>query len=102
ETDSGIAVTVVDAAIETDMRTPIAPMPDIKSLVPAPVAGSPIHADGSEHPRARYPVIALIVVPRPITRSPDITGTRTDGLGVHGQRRRPDAHGNENLCEGRR
>lgn len=72
EAGAWIAEAIVDAAVEADMRPPIAGIPDIEAVIPAPIAGSPEKADnGRLNPRAGNPIIAVITV-GPITRSPDV------------------------------
>ncbi len=39
--DAGIAETVVDAAVKSDLRTPIAFMPQVRAAAPAPIPRSP-------------------------------------------------------------
>ena len=70
-----ISVTVSDAAIEANLRTPIAFMEKESVTTPKPIRRSPEIADfGSQYPRARNPVVvAVIVVIGPVARSPDVT-----------------------------
>jgi hypothetical protein len=60
---ASISEAVVNAAVKSDMRSPIATVPRVEAVVPAPVAGSPQHPDGSDYPGARHPVVAIIVAP---------------------------------------
>src|SRR5579862_3604954 len=92
EAHSAVAKTVVNAAIEADMRPPIAGMPRVESTAPSPVTGSPKHADRGYYPRAGDPVVPALVIPGPIARRPHVTGAGANGLRVHGQSGRPDAH----------
>src|SRR5690348_2414740 len=41
EADARIAVAIINAAIEADVRPPIAAMPDVEAVSECPVAGSP-------------------------------------------------------------
>src|SRR6266567_2240041 len=91
---TSVAKSVVNAAVEADVRPPVAGMPGIESASPTPVSRRPEHADRRHHPRAGHPVIAGIIVPAPVAGRPEVTGSRTDGLGINRQRRRADAHGN--------
>src|ERR1700693_1782582 len=75
---AGVAESVVDSAIEADVRSPISRMPGKDSPAPTPVAGSPQHADGRHDPGARDPVVAFIVVPGPVSGRPKITRPRAD------------------------
>jgi hypothetical protein len=90
ETVAGVAIAVIDAAIEADVRSPVTIVPSIKTVIPAPIAWRPKHSDGSLHPSAGDPIIAVVVIPRPITRCPDITLTRANRLNVNWQRRGAD------------
>src|SRR5580658_7775660 len=98
EADAGIAEAVIDAAIEADMRPPIAGVPDIEAVAPTPVARSPEKPDRRRHhPGARDPVIAGRT-PGPIARSPHVAGSGQRRLRIDRDRRRrhvdgnPDAH----------
>lgn len=88
-----VAVAVGDAAVEADVGAPVAGMPPPKTSSPAPIARRPEDADGrGEDPGARDPVIAVRPV-GPVARGPDIAGAGAEGLGVIGERRRPDVDG---------
>jgi hypothetical protein len=87
-----ITEAVIDAAIEADVRSPITAIPDVQTVIPAPVARSPKHADRSKHPRAGHPVVAIVVIPRPVARRPDVALCWTDGLHINRQWRRPDSN----------
>jgi hypothetical protein len=89
---AGIPEAVVDAAVEANVRPPIAAMEDVEPFVPSPPAGSPEHSHGGDYPGARHPVVAVIIVPRPITRRPQIAGSGTDGLRINRQGGRPDSY----------
>src|SRR6185437_256583 len=41
ETNTAVTVTIVHAAVEADVRTPVAGMPQVGAINPAPVTGSP-------------------------------------------------------------
>jgi hypothetical protein len=85
ETDTAIPVSVVDSAVKSYVRAPIAGMPEIRATAPTPVARCPQEARGGRHnPCARYPVIIAVVV-SPIAGCPDITNCGTRWLYVHGQ-----------------
>src|SRR2546427_1638264 len=87
-----VSVAVIDAAVETDLRTPIAVIENISVAEPSPVAGGPVVADSRRaHPSARHPVVvAEIVVVGPVAWGPDKTFSRTVGLLVYRKRRRPE------------
>ena len=93
---AAIAEAVVDAAVETNVRSPVTAMPAIEAAFKSPVAGSPKHADGPNDPSARDPVIAVVITPRPVTGRPKIASTGTDGLRVNGQRGWTDAYVDSN------
>src|SRR5450631_592052 len=71
---AAVPVTVIHAAIESDLRTPVAYIPYENATPIAPVARSPKETRlGSEDPCARYPVIILVVTaPGPIARCPKV------------------------------
>src|SRR5579863_8136629 len=85
---TAIAEAVVNATVESDFRAPVAGIPDVNTVSPAPVAGSPQQADGSDHPGPGHPVVADVVAPRPVAGSPEIAGPGTERLLVNRQRRR--------------
>ncbi len=92
---SPVTVTVIDAAVESHGRTPITLVKAIASVGPSPVARRPKEADLRWlAPSARYPVVfAGIRVIGPVSGSPQVTVTGTNGLRVHQQCRWGDAHG---------
>ena len=86
--EADIPKAVVDAAIEADVRPPVAAVKSIPVMVVAPVAGSPERAlVRSLNPYAGSPVVAL-GTPRPVAGSPEIVVARSRRLFVIGQRRR--------------
>lgn len=99
---AGVTKAIINAAVETDVRSPIAAIPNVETVIPAPVAGGPKHSDGSKHPSARNPVVAIVVIPRPVARRPDITLSWTQGLNINGQRRWTDPDRNSDADFGRR
>jgi hypothetical protein len=92
EAFSTVAVAIVNAAVETDFRPPVAFVESVSAVVPSPVAGSPQEADGSDHPGARHPVVAGIVAPGPVAGSPQIAWPGAKGLLINWQRGRSDAN----------
>ena len=94
ESHAGVAESVIDSAIKSDVRTPVSRVPAVVSVAPSPVAGGPKHADWRHHPRARHPVIAVVIVPGPVARRPVISRAGADGLRINRQRGRPDAYRN--------
>lgn len=96
-----VTVAVVNTAIETYGRAPIARIENIAVAAPAPIARSPKETDlWSQHPCARHPVI--FTIPSPIPWRPNITVARANRLIVNGQLRRRDCHGYADLRERRR
>jgi hypothetical protein len=92
--DAGIAVAIRDAPVEADFRPPIAFMKGIDAVVPAPISWRPQQLRfRRQRPRARYPVIARIVIPGPIAGRPDVAWGRDRRLIVNRQRRRRDIDG---------
>src|SRR6202158_993556 len=83
ETYARVAEAIINAAIETDVRSPVAAVPHVHAFVEAPIPGRPEEAGlRSHHPRSWHPVIALVAV-SPIPRRPDITRGRANRLDVH-------------------
>ena len=87
-----IAETVIDAAVESDMRPPISGVPNIEAISPAPISWSPEQADGRRlNPGSRYPVVTLGTV-CPEAGCPDVARAGNFGLIVDRQLRRRDRH----------
>src|SRR5580700_2940423 len=90
-----VSEAVINAAVKSDLRAPVAGIPYVQTIVPAPVPGSPQQAwFRSFHPCAGHPVIAIVVAPRPVTGSPQITVVGADWLLVDRQRGRANAYRN--------
>src|SRR5215469_2661925 len=69
--NTAVAEAVVDAAVETHVRSPIPRVPDIYAVTPAPVTGSPQEAHlWWLNPCAGHPVIAGVVVVSPVAGYP--------------------------------
>jgi hypothetical protein len=78
-----IAETVIDAAVESDMRPPVSGVPNIKAVPPAPIPGRPEQTDGRRlHPGSRHPVIAVGSI-SPKAGRPDVARPGNFGLIVH-------------------
>src|SRR5690348_15620225 len=57
--DADITEAVIDAAVEADMRTPIAAVPDINAVGPTPITRRPQETNPRRpYPGARHPVVA--------------------------------------------
>ena len=79
---AGVTESVIDATVETPtlVRSPISDVPDVGRAAPAPITWSPeVSHYGSNHPRARYPVVAVRTI-SPVTRSPDVARSRAQRL----------------------
>src|SRR5262249_47549103 len=102
ETNTAVTTSVVHATIEADVRAPVAGVPYIGTADPTPVARGPQQARlGSEHPRSRHPVIAIIA-PGPVAWRPDVVRARRGRLHVHRKCRRSDIDGYANRDIGER
>jgi hypothetical protein len=98
-----IAIAVVDASIEADLRAPVSNVPDVNPGTPTPVSRRPQQSNlGRFHPRSRNPVIAAVFVVAPVARRPDITLARANGLRVNRQHRRSYRDRQGNLSRGGR
>src|SRR5208282_3349170 len=100
-----VAIAIIDSAIETYVRTPVAFIESIHAVAPAPIAWGPEKTDlRSHHPRTWHPIVITIGgVVSPVPRRPDIALGGEGWLLVHGQRRRGDANRYADLRErGRR
>ena len=92
-----IAEPVVDAAVEADMRPPIAAEVAITAMHRAPVAGSPERTlIRCLHPHARNPVVARRS-PAPVPGGPEIVIAGRGRLIVFGQGRRWVGSGSHGL-----
>ncbi len=86
--EADVSKSVVNAAIEAHMPTPIATMKAVAIILVAPVAGGPQSPlVRSLNPCARHPVIARWG-PRPVAGGPNVAVAGILGLLVLGQRRR--------------
>src|SRR5271157_4071379 len=88
ETYAAVSEAVVNSAVEANMRPPVASVPAVEAASETPIARSPEHADRRDHPCAGDPIVAAYVIPRPITRGPEISRTRANGLRINRQRGR--------------
>src|SRR5579864_1131375 len=99
-----VAEAIVDSAIETDSRTPIAFMEQKSVAAPAPIARGPEETGfRRQHPRTGHPVVvSVIVIVGPVTRRPDIALGGAQGLFIHRQGRwsnpDQDAHLRKRCC----
>ena len=80
--DATVAEAVVDAAVEADIRTPVAFIPGKGVAAPTPIARRPEKANfGSHHPRTRHPEVAFVSV-SPVAGRPQIAVGGGHRLGV--------------------
>jgi len=104
EACANVAESVIHTTVESDICSPVTSVPGERTVVPAPVSGSPEDANfRCLHPGSRDPVIvAILGVPGPIAGRPKITIAGTDRLGVNRQNRRcnRDRH-SDTLREGK-
>ena len=88
-----IAIAIIDAAIITDVRSPVTRVKYIRASVPSPIRRGPqIPNLRRLDPRPRHPVISIIAI-SPISRCPNITIIWTGRLVVHLERWRRDVDG---------
>src|SRR5262252_2330752 len=89
---SEVTESIIDAAIETDRRAPIASGKNEALAVPAPVARRPevAHCRGFD-PGAGNPII-VITIPSPVPGSPKVSIAGAHRLFVYGQFRRRKIH----------
>ena len=93
EARAAIAEAVVNAAIEADVRPPVAFMEDECAAAPAPIARSPQQANlRRPHPHSRHPVVSRLRRIRPVARVPEIPIARRNRLHIDRQRRRRKAY----------
>jgi hypothetical protein len=86
--DADVAETVVDAAVEADVRTPIATIKAVAAMPEAPISGRPESAlVGSLDPPAGHPVVACRRI-SPVTWRPKVAVAGSRRLVIVGQRRR--------------
>jgi len=87
-TFTAVTEAVIDPAIETDLRTPVAFIESKSAATPAPIAWSPEETGLRSHdPRTWHKEVTAVTV-RPVARCPEITLGRDGRLLVHRQRRR--------------
>src|ERR1700722_1888098 len=93
-----ITKSVVNSAIEADVRSPITAVPQIGSISKAPPSRSPKKPDfGRCYPHPRYPVIVVVSI-GPVPRRPEVSISRAGGLVVNRDNGRRDC--NRDVCGG--
>jgi len=82
---TAIAVTIVNAAVKTNMRAPITNVKSVESAGITPVSGCPVQTGiWRGNPHAWYPVVTIfIIVISPIAWLPYITIGRAFGLHIN-------------------
>src|SRR5262249_134777 len=87
---------IINSAVETNSRSPVSRVPNVKIVLEPPVSGRPKESFfGWENPRSWHPEVSIIAV-RPIAGLPDVAGPRADRLPINRQNRRRNANGNHN------
>src|SRR5208283_2140221 len=80
EARPGVAVAIIDAAVESDFRAPISLVPGILAAGVAPIPGCPKESrTGRQHPLARHPVVTIITI-LIIAGCPNVAVARTGRL----------------------
>ena len=89
EAGAHVSESIKNATVEADLFSPVARVPKVNAVAPAPISWSPQETNlGRENPRAGHPVVVAIVsVPSPIAGRPEIARARTGGLDVHREKR---------------
>src|SRR5713226_10061476 len=88
--DTGVAETVVNAAVEADFGSPVTRRPSVEAVFEGPIPWSPEETDfRRECPGARNPKVAVRAV-SPVAGNPDIARSWADGLRINWQYRRPN------------
>lgn len=98
-TCSEVAESVVDSAIEPDMRTPVTVMEVVEATLPAPERRGPEEtALRRQDPCAGYPVVALRTI-GPVARGPDVAVAGADGLDIDRKHRWCEANLDDELTK---
>jgi len=94
--DSSVAESIVDPAIEADMRTPVSRVPSVNAPAKSPIPGSPKQTSlRGPHPDTGNPEVTGISI-SPVTGSPNKTWCRQWRLHVNRQRGRSNIDRNQN------
>src|SRR6202011_1476386 len=96
---SKITEAIIDPAVETNHRTPIAVIENKTLAAPTPVTRSPQEANfRRHHPSARHPVVIIeIVAIGPVAGCPNVAVLRTKGLLIDRQRGRSERNQHADL-----
>jgi hypothetical protein len=104
ESGSIITISIIYAAVKTNMRSPVPMMETVVTTGIAPVSGSPQKTRlGRKNPNTRDPEIAVVGI-GPVSRNPQITVYRASWLHIYrqGWRRNTGRNANANAYLGRR
>jgi hypothetical protein len=83
-----VSESIIHAAVEADVRAPIASVEHVYAFIPAPITGRPEHANArGGDPDSGHSVISIVAI-SPISGSPHIALDWTRRLLVHRQRGR--------------
>src|SRR5215475_90254 len=97
---SEVAKAVVHTAIETNVRSPVACVPNVHPVTPPPISRRPEQANRRRHdPGARHPVIAIGTI-RPVAWRPNISIARARRLRVDRQHGRSNRHRHKHSGKG--
>src|SRR5580700_10476430 len=87
-----IAKSIVDPAVEANVRTPVSGVPEIRSAAPAPITRRPKEAHSRRYyPCAGHPIITIRTI-SPIAGRPNVAWTGAQRLRIYRQRRRTYVH----------
>jgi hypothetical protein len=96
-TCSRVSPSIIYTAIKTNIRSPIAAMPYVDSVIESPIRRGPEPTDlGWHNPDTRNPVIPQLRVIGPVARSPQPAVDRAWRLIIDRQRRRRNISTNRN------
>src|ERR1700752_5281106 len=88
-----VSESIINPAIESNDRAPIAFVKVVPPAAPGPIARRPEESrPRRQHPGPRHPVI-IVPTPRPISGRPNVSLARADRLLVNGQLRRGQRNG---------
>jgi hypothetical protein len=92
---AAVAIAIVDAAIKSDLRPPVACMPNENGTYGCPVSRRPqVVGLRRLDPGAGYPVVVLnVIAPGPVSRHPEVPVSRNRRLLIYRELGRGDADG---------
>src|SRR5271154_2077328 len=96
-----VAESIIDSTVEANFGPPVARIPDIKAVRPAPVSRRPEETHlGRFNPCAWHPEIPSIIGVAPVSWRPNVSGARTNRLRIYGKSWRSDSDREQNLSRG--